>query len=108
MTGDYRKAFPSFGELGVELPDHFEDVSWRNEPCPCFHSAEARAFLYIDYADAAQREFPETERFVLQAAGEDGQHLEDESRELLSTDDFGLVLERIEARRAEFDARPAP
>lgn len=107
MIGDYRKAFPDFGELGVELPDHFEDVSWGNEPCPCFHSAEARVFLYVDYADAAQREFQETERFSLQAAGEDGQHLEDDSH-LLNTDDFGLVLDRVEARRAEFGASPAP
>lgn len=108
MIGDYRKAFPDFGELDVELPDHFVDVSWGNEPCPCFHSAEARAFLYVDYADAALREFPEMERFGLQAAGEDGQHLEDDRRQLLHTDDFGLVLQRIEARRAEFASRPAP
>ena len=108
MIGNYKEAFPDFGELDVALPGHLEDMSWSNEPCPCFHSAEARVFLYVDYADPAKREYPEMERFGLQAASEDGQHLDDESRHLLNTDDFALVLERIEARRAEFTARPAP
>lgn len=108
MFGNYKEAFPDFGELDVEMPEHLKDVSWSNEPCPCFHSAEARVFLYVDYADRGLREFPEIERFGLQAAGEDGQHLEDENRHLLHTDDFALVLDAIEARRVELSARPGP
>lgn len=108
MIGNYKEAFPDFGEMDVALPGHFQDMSWSNEACPCFHSAEARVFLYVDYADPAKREFPEMERFGLLMASEDGQHLEEESRHLLHTDDFAFVLAKIEARRAEFSARPSP
>lgn len=107
MIGRFKDEFPDYGEMDVPVPDHFEDVSWGNEASPCFHSKEARVFLYVDYAEPAKREFPELERFGLLEASEDGQHKAEDGH-LLHSDDFARILEKVEARRAEFAPRPAP
>lgn len=63
---DYRAEFPDFGELDVQLPNGFVDVSWHNEPAPSFGKLfETGAYLRIvvDYADPAKRETPSLERF---------------------------------------------
>ena len=47
----YRKEFPNFGVLDIELPEGFTDVSWHNN--------------WIDYLNERKRDFPECPRFTL-------------------------------------------
>lgn len=49
--GDYRKEFPDFGELDIELPEGFVDRSWHNDAMPCFLNKELGLELWVDYAD---------------------------------------------------------
>ena len=107
MAGDYRKEFPDFGEMDVEIPAGFEDASWGNESCPCFSSEAAQACLWVDYKDPALREFQDGPRFTL-AALEDGQHPVEPGEPLCSTDDWAVLLQAVEERRAEMAARPTP
>lgn len=106
MTGDYRTEFPDFGTIDVEIPADFSDVSWRNENCPCFQSEAAQAFLWIDYGDPALREHDGTRRFTLTVA-EDGQHPAGAREPLCATDDWSVMLQAVDARRAEMTVRPA-
>lgn len=105
MAGDYKVEFPDFGEMDVEIPADFADVSWGNESCPCFLSESAQAFLWVDYADPALREHEGMPRFTLGVA-EDGQHPVDMREPLCATDDWAVLLQAVEARRTEMTARP--
>lgn len=106
MAGDYRTEFPDFGTMDVEVPSDFSDVSWGNESCPCFQSQAAQAFLWIDYQDRARREHEGMPRFTLTVL-EDGQHPVDAREPLCATDDWAIMMQAVDARRAEMTARPA-
>lgn len=59
-------AFPDFDVATLPaLPDGFEDASFANDACPSFQHDDLGMILYVDYADAAQREHPEAPRFSL-------------------------------------------
>lgn len=81
---DYRKEFPDYPEDQMPaLPEGWEDVSWHNDACPAFRRiihGEVGVTIYVDYAEAAEREFPECDRFVVFLSHDDGA-LEDEPRE---------------------------
>lgn len=58
----YQTEFPDYDPSTMPaIPAHWLDSSWVNEPCPSFEVNGLRVF--VDYADASSREFPETERF---------------------------------------------
>ncbi len=84
---NYKIEFPDFGALDVALPAGAEDISWKNEACPCF--SIGTFFVYVDYADPALREFPESARFSA--------HTEDaaDDEDVFSTDDWAQLLIHI-------------
>lgn len=77
-----------------EIPAGFTDTSWHNDTCPSFGDEEFNLVVFIDYPDAAMREYPQAPRFTLNK-GED---------HLLSGDDWQAILARI----AEVRAAPLP
>lgn len=62
--GHYRREFPDFPETDMPaIPDGFTDCSWHNCACPCFASDAAELEIWVDFADPANREFPDWKRF---------------------------------------------
>ena len=89
----YRTEFPDFPEADMPaMPEGFVDASWKNDSCPCFVSEAAGLTLFVDYADASSREFPETTRFSLVRQATD--------ERLVDTDDWNAVLAAIAANEA--------
>lgn len=106
----YRDAFPDFGEMDVEIPAGFADVSFRNDACPVFASEELGLFLHVDYKDAELREFQELKRFSLVRGTPDAEHglqTDMANETILETDDFEAVVQTVERLRAEA-AMPTP
>lgn len=88
----YKTEFPDFGDLDIELPPDFEDTSWRNDTCPSFRSMSRSLLLYIDYADPAAREYPESTRFTVERViGETFAPDNSNVTTLLHTDDWSAV-----------------
>jgi hypothetical protein len=101
MNG-YRAEFPDLDADGAAKIDAllatggWEDTSWHNEPCPRLLCDVFE--LFIDYADASVREFPEAARFSMH----------DEGRVVLETDDWADVLAFINDGKRDFpDYQPA-
>lgn len=98
----YKTEFPHFGEIEVEIPDGFEDVSWQNDAYPCFADSKRRLFLWIANRDSAQREL-ETARFMIERGGQviDGslQHGLSRGADLLETEEWSEVIDFL----AKFD-----
>jgi hypothetical protein len=58
----YQTEFPDFPASDMPaIPAGWQDVSFRNDACPSF--SKGVFLLYVNYADPAKREFPETPRF---------------------------------------------
>lgn len=71
---DYTAEFPDFPPADMpQIPAGFADQSWRNDACPSFVNAALAASVWIDYADAEKREFPESKRFSLHRVEIDGE-----------------------------------
>lgn len=91
----YQTEFPDFGQLDVQLPPGFKDVSWHHESMPSFAKVlESGAYLWvaIDYADLSLREIPALDRFnALLYASEH----ESEIRSHHSTDDWDAMVHWI-------------
>lgn len=54
FTCNYREEFPEFGELDVQIPLGFNDVSWHNDAMPSFQMklpCGNSVRLWIDYLD---------------------------------------------------------
>jgi hypothetical protein len=83
----WRREFPDFDSLPA-VPAHWRDASWHNDACPFFIASPSLG-VFIDYADATLREYPDTARFIV-VAMESGQHTE--SAALLESDDWPSVL----------------
>lgn len=63
----FQTEFPDFDPATLPaIPSHWVDSSWRNDACPSFEAGEGLR-VWVDYADPANREFPESPRFGLQA-----------------------------------------
>lgn len=65
----YETEFPDFGAMPADVPAAWADSSWHNDACPSYEVAgDGFGFgfrLFVDYADKAKREFPESSRFSL-------------------------------------------
>lgn len=94
----YQDAFPDF-VLDVTLPPGGVDTSYRNDACPRFEYASAGVWLFVDYADPADREFMDARRFSVHDARAD--HVE----VLLDTDDMTAVAALIARREGEASNR---
>ncbi|NSZ73899.1 hypothetical protein G6L74_09115 [Agrobacterium tumefaciens] len=76
------------------IPDDWQDISWHNDTCPSFEVLP-QWHVYIDYADTALREFPDSPtRFSLQAVRADGGFFT-----LLDTNDWQSVLDRVDLQK---------
>lgn len=85
MTAYYRKDFPEFGALDVELPSGFVDCSCDYEACPSFENPALGLRIYVNYTDRALWEAPETvARFMIWRLAS--------GTTLLATDDWNEVL----------------
>lgn len=74
---------PAHADLNV--PNHWEDASWKNDACASFRCGPFR--IWIDYADEDLREgCGSGRRFAVERDGVP----------ILSTDDWGELLEIVE------------
>jgi len=61
----YRDEFPDFDPATMPaIPAHWRDQSWHNDSCPCFNTGNGK-IVFVEFADPAVREFPETARFTV-------------------------------------------
>lgn len=94
----YKLAFPDFGDLDIELPAGFADVSYMNDTCPSFASESmadgSKLVLYVDYKNSSMRECAGGQRFAL--------HLLDHDQEFVKvvvlSDHYDDVLKEIKSR----------
>lgn len=101
----YKKAFPDFGDLDVQIPDGFKDISWKNDVCPSFLDEENGIRIWVDYLDSDMREIDGRPRFLVQ----NYDIIEGESKEtLLETDDFDAVRNCISEYVQSFDLPKGP
>lgn len=83
--------FPDFPpEAMPAIPAGWKDQSWHNDACPCFNTGKG-TLVYVDYADAETREFPDCERFTVIADPEVHNHNET----LFSSDDWAAILAHV-------------
>ena len=87
-----RTEFPDYDVLTLPaIPTHWKDTSWHNDACPSFETKGLR--IFVDYADASQRENESLVRFAV---------LRDDVI-VLDTDDWDAVLELVELMPAQQD-----
>ena len=58
----YKIAFGKDFNLGIDVPDYFEDISWKNDVCPSFSLSpldNVVIALWVDYEDTESRELGE-------------------------------------------------
>lgn len=67
----YKDVFPEYDDV-IALPDGWDDVSWRNDVCPCFANVALKVFMFVENKDPANRDFPETNRYSLMVMDDDG------------------------------------
>lgn len=82
------REFPDFDLATMpEIPADYVDVSWHNDSCPSFLNEATGRILFVDYADAENREHPETPRFNLNVwdCGNTGETL-------VESDDWNAIL----------------
>jgi hypothetical protein len=57
-------AFPDFPiDAMPTLPEGWNDVSWRQDVCPCYARADNAVMIWVDYPNPSDREFYNTRRF---------------------------------------------
>jgi hypothetical protein len=96
----FLQEFPDFpAEDMPEIPAGFEDVSWHNDSCPSFLDETRGMILFVDFAEAEKKEFPETSRFNVNIwdGGNTG-------TSLIESDDWAAVLAFIEQHGKQSDA----
>lgn len=88
----YQSEFPDFGQLDVELPSGFSDVSWHHDAMPSFQKKlpnNDTVLLLIDYQDVAKRENSGFDRFIgLLYSSAHGEQL----RKRFSTNDWAAMV----------------
>lgn len=86
----YQTEFPDFPAADMPaIPAGFEDSSWHNDLCPCFIDEDAGLIIFVDFADPAKREFPDTHRFYLNA------YDQGPGSEIASTNDWAELLNAV-------------
>ena len=59
MTQLYKKAFGQDFDLGIEIPEYLEDISWKNDVCPSFSLKlmdSISIVLWVDFKNPEERE----------------------------------------------------
>src|SRR6185312_2192107 len=63
----YRDEYPTFDPDSLPaIPAGYVDISWGNDLCPAFLNDAEHLCLFVDFADPADREFPDCPRFTVQ------------------------------------------
>lgn len=68
MTKTYRSEFPEFGEIPEAaqlIALGFSDISWHNDTCPSFVSADLKTRIWVEHENFRMREDQEDERFCI-------------------------------------------
>lgn len=107
MSALFTTEFPDFAPDSLPaLPEGFVDISWHNDACPSFASDTLGLCVFIDFADPAQREFPETPRFtVFDWDAENG--YDTKQTVDLNTDNWAEVMALVAARTEEIKSTSA-
>lgn len=85
---NYRAEFPDCPpETMPAIPATWLDQSWHNDACPCFNTGKGLV-VFIDFADTASRECPETKRFTAHSCDENGGPID----VVFETDDWNELL----------------
>ena len=81
----------------VTIPDWLAPSHWHNDACPSWRAeiAGGSVSIFVDYADAAAREFPETPRYVVLLAL--GDH---SGEEYAATDNWAEAVAALDSARA--------
>ena len=91
---NFQKEFPHFDPATLpKLPNGFEDVSWRNDPCPCFFSEFLKLVIWVDFADPQLRVFPNAPRFTIYET--DAVGVKVSGKQEFNTDDWAEVEKRV-------------
>lgn len=91
LTDKMAREFPDYDPADLPaIPADWLDISWHNDACPSWQidSATLPLFVYVDYADATRREFPEISRFSVHWEGDC----------LFESDDWNAILVFVAAR----------
>ncbi len=97
----FQKEFPDFDPATLpSIPAGFEDVSWHNDSCPSFLNEAAGLIIFVDFANPAVRENPDTKRFCLNV-WENG----NTNESLAYSDDWQDILAAIDGR-SKPEAKP--
>lgn len=98
----YLTEFPDFDPATMPaIPAGFDDVSWHNDACPSFLNEALGLIIFVDFADADKREFPETERFTL-GRWDNG----NTGNDVCSSDDWGVITAAAESEAATHAMTP--
>lgn len=93
----FREAFPDFDPATLpHIPAGWRDASWRNDACPFWHVSPSLG-VFIDFAKADDREWPEGSRFMVMRMEGDMHPAWTADHCLLATDDWQSVLAFVEA-----------
>lgn len=84
-----------YGIFDVDLPDGFEGTGWAGDHRAAFIQPDLGLVLLIDDSDPGQRRDPSAPRFTLYGINPFSEPAADEP--LVQADDYGLILEEIEA-----------
>lgn len=94
MFEKLKAEFPTFDVSTLPaIPGNWVDVSWHNDTCPSFEAIKndgGAVYVFVDFPDSADREFPETKRYSIVSAP----HMRD-TETLLDTDDWAAVLAKV-------------
>lgn len=86
--------FPDF-KLDVTIPSDWSDTSYHNDVCPSYRKSfpSGRSLrIWVDFADPARREYPNSPRFTVQSMNADEEFMDD----IVQTDDWEEVLKATE------------
>ena len=95
VTPAWAPLFPDYGiDTMVPIPPEWSEMSWRHETAPsfgpCVGPMGEAAQIWIDYAQAAMREIPETGRFTFSRRDAVG-----ELTVIYAGDDYGETLRHV-------------
>ncbi len=98
----YQTEFPDFRDMPSDIPAAWRDSSWHNDACPSFEFMAAgqgdsnyqRAVVWIAESNPAEREFPNSKRFLVS-------YLEGETEcfDAMESDNWDSALAYVETRR---------
>ncbi len=101
----FQVEFPDFPAADMPaIPEGFKDSSWHNDACPSIISDSLHLSIFIDFANPAEREFPDTDRFIVLQLDPEGCLTGD--MPLVATDNWADVIAHIEYQKRQLGLAP--